>query len=80
MNLENGYVVQALSEQYSSVSVIVNGSKSVIDSLDTTTITAYIDLTGLTEGEHEVPVKVTGEDTRLTYTSRVKTIKVKITK
>ncbi len=79
-NLKEGYVVQALNEEYSTVSVIVNGSKSVLDALDTSTITAYVDLTGLTEGEHEVKVQVTGEDTRLTYTSRVRTIRVKITK
>ncbi len=79
-NLQSGYVVQALSEEYSSVPVIVNGSKSVLDALDVSTIVAYIDLSGLTEGEHEVKVQVTGEDTRLTYTSRVRTVKVRITK
>ena len=62
-NLQSGYVVQALSEEYSSVPVIVNGSKSVLDALDVSTIVAYIDLSGLTEGEHEVKVQVTGEDT-----------------
>ncbi len=80
MNLQDGYVVQALSEENSSVSVIVNGSKSVLDALDASTVSAYIDLSGLTEGEHEVKVQVVGEDSRLTYTSRVRTVKIRITK
>lgn len=80
INLASGYSAQALSAEHSSVDIIVKGSSSVLDALDESTITAYIDLTGLKEGEHEVEVKVTGEDTRLTYTSRVKKVKIKITK
>ena len=80
INLEEGYVVQASSKEYSTVTAIVKGSKAVLESLDTTTITAYVDLTGLKEGEHEVEVKVTGDDTKLTYTPRVKKIKVRIIK
>jgi len=79
-NLEEGYKAQALSQEYSKVTVIVSGSKSVLDTLDPTKVTAYIDLSGKKEGEHEVQVKATGEDTRLTYKSRVKNIKVRITK
>lgn len=79
-NLESGYKVQALSEEYSTVAVIVTGSKSVLDSLDPNTIEAYIDLSGLKEGEHEVDVVVTGEDTRLTYKPRVRKVKIRITK
>lgn len=79
-NLASGYKALAMSEEYSAVTVIVKGSQSVLDNLDESKITAYIDLSGLKEGEHEVPVKVTGEDTKLVYTSRIKTIKVKITK
>jgi len=52
----------------------------VLDALDEDTIKAYIDLSGLKEGEHEVKVTVTGEDTKLTYTPRVKTVKVRIFK
>ena len=80
INLASGYSAQALSAEHSSVDIIVKGSSSVLDALDESTITAYIDLTGLKEGEHEVEVKVTGEDTRLTYASRVKKVKIKITK
>lgn len=79
-NLESGYSVQALSQEYSSISIIVQGSQTALDSLDTSTIHAYIDLEGLTEGEHEVEVKVDGDDTRLTYTPRIKKVKIRITK
>lgn len=80
LNLAEGYQVQASSKEDRTVSVIVKGSKSVLDSLDETTIKAYIDLSGLTEGEHEVAVTVTGDDAKLTYTPRVKKVKVKIYK
>lgn len=80
VNLGDGYSVQASSKENSTVTVIVNGSKSVLDALDTNTITAYIDLAGLKEGEHEVDVKVTGEDTRLTYTPRTRKVKIRILK
>lgn len=80
INLEQGYSAQALSAEHSSVDIIVKGSSSVLEVLDVSTITAYVDLTGLKEGEHEVEVQVTGEDTRLTYTPRVKKVKIRITK
>jgi len=78
-NLEDGYAVQALDESYSSVTVIVKGSQDVIDSLDASTIYASIDLAGLQAGQHEVDVKVSGDDNRLSYTSRIKKVKVLIT-
>lgn len=80
INLESGYVAQALSAEHSSVDIIVKGSSSVLDNLDESTIVAYIDLTGLKEGEHEVSVQVTGEDTKLTYTPRVTKVKIRISK
>lgn len=80
INVESGYVVQALSKEDSTISVIVKGSKSVLDALENDSIEAYIDLAGLKEGEHEVTVNVTGEDTKLTYTPRVKKIKIRISK
>ena len=72
------YRVQAVSEADSKVTVVVSGSKSIIDSIDSSIIKAYVDLDGLGPGEHEVEVKVTGDDLKLSYTSRVKTVKVRI--
>lgn len=80
INLADGYRVQAIGEENRTVTVIVNGSKDVIDTLDSSMIEAYIDLSGLGVGEHSVEVKVKGDDTRLTYTPRVKEIKIKISK
>ncbi len=73
------YRVQASSEADSKVSVVVKGSKSIVDSIDASIIKAYVDLKDLGPGEHEVEVKVTGDDVKLTYTSKVKKVKVKIT-
>ena len=80
INLADGFRAQAIGEENRTVTVIVNGSKDVIDTLDSSMIEAYIDLSGLTVGEHSVEVKVKGDDTRLTYTPRVKEIKIKISK
>lgn len=79
-NLANGYTVQVVGEQNRTVTVIVNGDKDVINNIDTSSITAYVDLDGLTAGEHTVEVKVRGEESTVTYIPRVKEIKVRITK
>ena len=76
----DGYNVQVIGEQNRTVTVIANGSKDVIDNIDPLSIKAYVDLTGLTEGEHSVEVKVEGQNSTVTYTPRVKEIKVKMTK
>lgn len=77
-NLSDAYTATALDANSSSITVIVKGSQSVIDSLDSSTIYASVDLSGLTPGDHEVEVHVTGEDSKLTYTSRIKKVKVHI--
>ena len=79
-NLGAGLKVQALKASDSIITVIVKGSPSVVNNVQASSIRGYIDLDGLGVGEHEVEVKVTGDDTRLQYTPRVKKIKVKITK
>lgn len=76
----DGYSVQVVGEQNRTVTVIVNGTKEVVDKIEASSITAYVDLEGKTEGEYTVDVKVKGQDTTVTYTPRVKEIKVKITK
>lgn len=78
-NLDSQYNVQALSEEDSKVTVVVTGSKSIIDNIDPSIIYAYVDLDGLGVGEHEVDVKVRGDDVKLTYTPKTKKVKVRIT-
>ena len=77
-NLDSQYNVQALSEEDSKVTVVVTGSKSIIDNIDPSIIYAYVDLDGLGVGEHEVDVKVRGDDVKLTYTPKTKKVKVRI--
>lgn len=79
-NLDSSkYKVQALSEEDSRVTVVVTGSQSIINSIDSSIIKAYVDLDGLGVGEHEVEVKVVGDDVKLTYASKTKKVKVRIT-
>ena len=77
-NLADNLKVQALSDNYRTVTVVVQGSEEVINSIQASDITAYIDLKNYGVGEHEVEVKVTGNDLRLTYTPKTKKIKVRI--
>ena len=78
-NLNEKYKVQALSEADSRVTVVVKGAADTLSGIDASTIKAYIDLEKYGPGEHEVPVKVTGSDVRLSYTSKTKKVKVRIT-
>lgn len=80
INLGSGYSVQVVGEQNRTVTVIVNGSETAVNSIDAASINAYVDLEGLGEGEHTVPIKVTGNDSTVTYAPRVKEIKVVISR
>ena len=58
------------------VNVVVKGVKSVLNKLDSKDIKAYVDLSDLEPGTYEVPVMVTGNDLKLTYSSRTTKIEV----
>lgn len=75
-NLDSKYTAQAASKDDSSVDVIVKGTPNVIKGLVRDSITAYVDLTGLKPGTHEVDVMVTGEDLRVTYVPKVKKVTI----
>jgi len=77
-NLDSKYKVQALSEDDIKVTVVVKGSEDIVKNVDATSIKAYIDLKKYGVGEYEVPVKVTGDDLKLTYTAKTKKVKVRI--
>ena len=78
-NLADGLMVQALGEENSKITVLVKGSKEAIDALDPSKITAIVDLSSYTSpGVYDVDVKVSGEDLKLTYTSKVNKIKLEI--
>lgn len=72
INLSELYNAYAGSAEDQNVTVIVKGVSSVLESLDASTIKAYVDLKGYTAGTHEVEVKVEGTDLRLSYLPKVK--------
>lgn len=80
VNLDPQYKAVAVGENSSKISVVVKGAKGVIDKIDSTMINAQVDLEGYTEGEHEVTVKVTGDDIKASYVAKTTKIKIKITK
>lgn len=75
-NLDSKYKVQAATEEDRAVTVDVKGSKEILDKVDPTTIRPYINLKNYGPGTHEVEVKVTGDDLRLSYASKTKKVKV----
>ena len=66
-NIPTGLVGNAKSAEDSTVSVQVIGVQSVIDIIDVKDISAYIDLTGYTVGDHTIDVQVEGNDARVKY-------------
>lgn len=79
-NLASNYKVSAVNQENSHVTVNVKGVSTVIESLTSTDITAYLDLTGYGEGTHEVTVNVSGNDSKVQYASKTKTVKIIIQK
>lgn len=79
-NLGSEFKVSALSSEDSFVDVNVKGVKSVIDGITADSISAYIDLTGYSEGEYEVDVNAEGSDVRVQYITKTKKVKIKITR
>ena len=74
------YKDQASSASDTNVTIILKGVASVINDIEPTDVTAYLDLSGYTEGEYEVEVQVEGSDTRVEYIAKTKKVKVKIAK
>lgn len=79
-NLGNNLVARAASVKDSTVSVIVKGTGTNLKSITKDNISAYVDLQGLSEGTHNVSVKVTGDDVKLSYTPKTTTITIIISK
>ncbi len=76
-NLDPKFEAKAISHDDAYITVTVKGVKSLLDNLDPANIKAYLDLKNITEpGTYTVPVYVRGSDLKLTYTSKVKTVKI----
>ena len=77
---EDKYDLNAASAEDRTITVSLKGVSSVIEEMEASDIKAYIDLTGLTEGTHEVEVKVEGTDPKVQYIAKTKKVKIIITK
>lgn len=80
VNLAPGLKAQALSKEDSNIIVVLSGSSSVLKNIDSNDINAYIDLSDLSIGEHDIEIKVSGSDNRVTYTSKIKKVRIRISK
>lgn len=78
INLGDNYTVQATEQSSTEVIVILKGVESVIKDISPTSVEAYIDLKGLSAGEHEVEIKVKGNDEKVNYSPKVKKTTIKI--
>ncbi len=75
--LNSSFVAQGVDAENALVTVTVKGVESLLKELETANITAYIDLSSITEaGTYTVPVYVEGTDLRLTYTSKTKNVQI----
>jgi len=80
-NLDPNFTVITNSEADVKTTVIVKGSEESLKNLDTTKITATIDLGNYTsEGVYEVEVKASGDDVKLSYEPKTTKVKVIIRK
>ena len=78
INLDSNYKAVALGENSSKTSVVIKGTKDVLDAIDTANIKAVVDLSGYGEGDYEVPVTVKGDDVKANYTAKTTKIKIRI--
>ena len=79
-NLDSNYKAAAIGASSIKTTVVVKGTKEVLNSIDETKIKAIVDLTGYKEGDHEVDIKVTGDDLKAIYTPKTTKIKIRISK
>lgn len=77
-NLGSAYAAGTVNIEDTSVTVIVKGVESVIKNITASSIIAYVDLSGYGPGTYDIPVQVEGDNLTVTYTSKVKTIQIKI--
>ncbi len=75
--LADGYNATIISQ--GSTEVQVKGVQSNISSIDASSVKAYVDLSGLGEGTHDVPVKIENNNALVNYVV-TRTIQIKITK
>lgn len=77
-NLSSGYIVQGISQSDIQIAVVLKGVEGVVSQIESSDITAYIDLSGYGVGEHEVDVYVEGTDPKVQYVAKTKKVKIRI--
>ncbi len=75
-NIGDNLVANASSVDDTTATVIAKGVQSVLDSIDTSKISAYVDLTGYGVGNHNVAVVIQSDDPKVQFVSKVKTINI----
>lgn len=81
VNLDPTLKAQLASEHGGNVTAIVKGSERALSELDQSSVTATVDLEKYTTpGEYEVEIKVSGEDVKLSYSSKTTKVKIRIFK
>lgn len=78
INLGSNLTAQATSESSTEVTVILKGVESIIKNITSSDVEAYVDLEGLGVGDHEVEIKVKGNDQKVNYSSKVTKTIIKI--
>lgn len=76
--LDSKYSAMTNKEGDSKVSVTVKGVSTLLESLSSDDISAYIDLSGYKEGTYDVPIEATGTDNKLTYIPKTTTVSITI--
>lgn len=79
-NVESGYIANATRVEDEKLAVNVQGVDSVIKSITSDDIYAYVDLKGKGPGTYKVDIYLKCSDTKITCTRLKKTIEVAITK
>lgn len=79
-NLDSNYKAAAIGESSIKTTVVVKGTREVLNAIDESKIKAIVNLSGYKEGDHEVEITVTGDDVKATYSAKTTKIKIRISK
>lgn len=80
INLGEGLSAQPIDNDNGFITVEVQGASSILESIDESDITAYVDLSGLSEGTYTKKVEVKGNNPLAIYTAKRLDATVVITK
>ena len=79
-DFSNDYTALAAAPADQSVDVLVKGTESVLSTISNEDVRVYVDLSGLTAGNHKVTVQVTSSDERVSVKPVKTEVEIKISK